>query len=84
MSLATMSQCHLRLCLTLRQVSVTGVQLCRVVQSVREGGKCMTRLVPQLRIADDGWWIIELHTAQQLQSYTMAQWVVRVVGECGW
>ena len=59
-------QCHcpsiqLRLCLTLRQVSATGVQLCRVVQSVREGGKCVTRLVLQLTIADDGWWwIVEM------------------------
>ena len=58
-------QCHcpsiqLRLCLTLPQVSVTGVQLCRVVQSVREGGKCVTRLALQLTIADDGWWIIEM------------------------
>ena len=58
-------QCHcpsiqLRLFLTLPQVSATGVQLCRVVQSVREGGKCVTRLALQLTIADDGWWIIEM------------------------
>ena len=41
-------------------MSATGAQLCRVVQSVREGGKCVTRLVLQLRIGDDGWWIIEM------------------------
>merc|ERR1712086_919697 len=45
---------------TRHNVSATGVQLCRVVQSVREGGKCVTRLALQLRIGDDGWWIIEM------------------------
>ena len=54
-------------------MSATGVQLCRVVQSVREGGKCVTRLALQLRIGDDGWWIIEMlksgQTRQLSQRY---------------
>merc|ERR1740117_2092608 len=45
---------------TRHNVSATGVQLCRVVQSVREGGKCVTRLVLQLTIGDDNWSVIEM------------------------